>query len=314
MTWALTEFASEEQWLAARRGYVTSSDIPIILGVSPWGNAWDLWIQKTGGPGLRADHEQRMRRRFEAGRHFEPLIGRWFAEETGREPLRPAEGYYLATNQAMEWAAVTPDFLVIDGRGPDGAVEGKSASTMDLAGYEESPAFHYATSQLHLTLDVLEMGGGWIATTFGLGNSFRVYPVEKSAELAALIRERGAAFHELVMTKTPPGEDFLRSGEEIGRALARIFSAESGELVEIEARFAEMAVELEEARKRKKDAEEEIERLTNAFKLRLGAATFGRIPGYPKLAKWATEKAQEYTVKKEATRVLRFVRDGRGMP
>lgn len=311
MTWTIHPFDSEADWLAARRRYITSSDIPVILGVSPWGNAYDLWLQKVRG---RLDDPSKMRRRFEAGRHVEPLIAKWFQEDTQRTPFRPLDGYYLITNPELPWAAVTPDLLVIDGKGPDGVVESKSAGMMDLSGYEEGPGIHYATAQLHLPLLVCEMAQGWVATVFGLGNAFRVYPVEKNPELAALICERGEAFHRLIVNEEPPGEDFLRSGEGIGKALARIFSAESGELIEIEERFRPMLERKEAAAELIRGAKQEIEEIDNALKLRMGGNTFARIPGYPKLAKWATETRKEHVVAESTTRVLRLVRDGKGKP
>jgi len=311
MTWTAQEFATEAEWLAERRRHVTSSDVATILGVSPYGNAFDLWLQKVRGD----DRDlSKMRRRFEAGHHIEPLIAKWFAEDTGRTPFRPLDGYYLLTNPDLPWAAVTPDLLVIDGQGSDGVVESKSAGMMDLSGYEEGPALRYATAQLHLPLLVCEMHQGWVATTFGMGNAFRVYPVERNEELAALIVERCEAFHRLIVAEEPPGEDFLRSGEGIGRALAKIYEGESGELVEIEERFAEMLERREAALELKKGAEREIEEISNALKLRMGAATFARVPGYPKLAQWKTEAKKEYTVPASETRVLRLVKDGKGKP
>lgn len=310
MTWAISEYATEQEWLDARRRAITSSDVPTILGVSPYSNPFQLWIEKTGGQGPRDD--AKMRRRFRMGHHVEPLIAEWFAEDTGRSPFRPAPGYYLLTNPGLSWAAVTPDLLVIDGRGPDGVVEGKSAGLMDLSGYEQSPALHYAVAQLHLPLLVCGMEQGWVATTFGMANAFKVYPTERNPELSDLIVERCSAFYRLIVEKEPPGEDFLRSGAEIGKALARIFSQETGETIELEGHFAEKAIRLEAARELKKGAEAEIEELTNEIKLRMGACTFGRIPGYARLVQWRKETKKAHVVAESTTRVLRFVKDGKG--
>lgn len=312
MTWSLTEFASEAEWLAKRRKVVTSSDMPVILGTSPYSNAYDLWLAKVRGED--ADSAKKMRRRFQAGHQIEPLIAQWFAEDTKRSPVRPADGYYLITNPALPWAAVTPDLLVIDGDGPDGVVESKSAGLMDLSAYETSPALSYAVAQLHLPLLVCEMAQGWVATTFGLGNAFRVYPVAKNWELAELIADRCSVFHKLIEYGEPPGEDFLRSGAEIGKALARIFEGETGELIEIEDRFAASAERIQELNGEIKEREAELDELKNALKLRMGLSTYARIPGYAKLAKWGTETKPAHTVKVSTTRVLRWVKDGKGKP
>ena len=158
------------------------------------------------------------------------------------------------------------------------------------------------------------MDHGWIATTFGMGNAFKVFSVRRDEALSALIVERCQEFHRLLLAQRPPGEEWLTAGEAIGKALAKIFSNESGETIEIEESFAPMLESLDAARELKKGAEAEIEEITNALKLRMGVATVARVPGYPRLAKWATETRKAHEVAESTTRVLRFVKDGKGRP
>lgn len=66
------------EWLELRRTKIGASDAPIIMGVSPWMTAYQLWEYKVG---LRAPQEETdsMRR----GRSMEDVARRRFEEEMG---------------------------------------------------------------------------------------------------------------------------------------------------------------------------------------------------------------------------------------
>jgi len=44
------------EWLEVRRSGITATDIPVILGLSPWDSKFALWHRKAG------NHEPRYRR------------------------------------------------------------------------------------------------------------------------------------------------------------------------------------------------------------------------------------------------------------
>jgi len=93
------------EWLEARRSLVTATDIPILLGLSPYRCEADLADDKLGNS---AGQESTIRMRV--GSALEELIGQEYSAETGRK-IRPWNG--LAVHGTIKWAAASPDFRVV---------------------------------------------------------------------------------------------------------------------------------------------------------------------------------------------------------
>jgi putative phage-type endonuclease len=97
-----------DEWLEARRSLITATDLPVILGLSPYKCEADLADEKAG----KAQEPPSLRMR--AGLILEGLIAEAYTEQTGRKVL-PAGN--LVIHPDLEWAAATPDFLAYDGDG-----------------------------------------------------------------------------------------------------------------------------------------------------------------------------------------------------
>ena len=70
------------EWLAARREYITATDIPPLLGLSPWKCEQDVADEKTSGNGVESPLVMRV------GSALEDLIAAAYAEQTGRRVRR----------------------------------------------------------------------------------------------------------------------------------------------------------------------------------------------------------------------------------
>jgi putative phage-type endonuclease len=88
------------EWLAARREHVTATDIPVLLGISPWRSEQDLADEKTNGTGQESTLKMRV------GSALEDLIADAYATQTGRR-VRRVHG--LWESRAIPWAAASPD-------------------------------------------------------------------------------------------------------------------------------------------------------------------------------------------------------------
>jgi putative phage-type endonuclease len=95
------------EWLAARRSLVTATDIPVLLGLSPYKCEADLADEKAGAEQPPATLRMR------AGLILQDLIGEAYTEQTGKA-LRRFRG--LSFHPTIEWAAASPDFRVVGER------------------------------------------------------------------------------------------------------------------------------------------------------------------------------------------------------
>jgi len=95
------------EWLAARRSLVTATDIPVLLGLSPYKCEADLADEKLG----KSEPESTLRMR--TGLALQDLIGEEYARTTGRT-LRRFRG--MVSHPTIEWAAASPDFRVVGER------------------------------------------------------------------------------------------------------------------------------------------------------------------------------------------------------
>lgn len=103
---ALTQRTPE--WLEARRGLITATDIPILLGLSPYKCEADLADEKLG---LVEPTESTLRMRV--GQALEPLIAQEYAIKTGNAFKR----YHAMVQHPMiSWAAASPDYRVVGQR------------------------------------------------------------------------------------------------------------------------------------------------------------------------------------------------------
>ncbi len=89
------------EWLAARRELVTATDIPILLGLSPYRCEADLAAEKLG---LADPVESTTKMRV--GKALEDLIADLYAEKTGTA-VRRVRG--LWRSGAIAWAGASPD-------------------------------------------------------------------------------------------------------------------------------------------------------------------------------------------------------------
>jgi len=93
--------AGTAEWLEARRGLITATDLPVILGLSPYKCEADLADEKNG------KEQEPATLRMRAGLLLEGLIAEAYTEQTGIEVVPFA---HLAIHPDIPWAAATPDF------------------------------------------------------------------------------------------------------------------------------------------------------------------------------------------------------------
>lgn len=113
MTFALAVRQNTPEWLEARRSLITATDIPVLLGLSPYACEADVADEKRGAMGAPATLRMRV------GLAVQDLIGEAYTETTGKALRR---FHTLVVHPEMAWAGASPDFRVV---GERRLVEGK---------------------------------------------------------------------------------------------------------------------------------------------------------------------------------------------
>lgn len=96
-----------QEWLDARRELITATDVPVLLGLSPWKCEADLADEKLYG--TKVDETLRMR----IGSALQDLIAAEYERQTGRRTRRFRA---MLRHREIEWAAASPDFGVVGER------------------------------------------------------------------------------------------------------------------------------------------------------------------------------------------------------
>src|SRR5258706_13059396 len=100
--------ANEPAWHAARRKGITASEIPVLMGLSPWSSPYALYHRKTGDL-----PEQEDTTALSLGRYLEQWVADAFA---GRHPEFGVggDGRTLVARLDRPWQLATPDRVVYD--------------------------------------------------------------------------------------------------------------------------------------------------------------------------------------------------------
>lgn len=105
---ALT-LGSRRRWLARRRRGITATDVPALLGMSPWATPLSVWLDKHGrGPDITPSYAMLK------GSTLEPLIAAKWAEASGETVYKPP---LLIANRRHPIMLASVDYLTADAAG-----------------------------------------------------------------------------------------------------------------------------------------------------------------------------------------------------
>lgn len=204
--------------IAARK--IGGSDIGIILGMNPYVTPTDLYRQKIGEvpPFEGNEHTQ-------AGEVMEGAIADLYTLRTGRRVRR---SNITHAHPVHDFLTANIDREVV---GERRIVEIKNvgrhaAKQWGEPGTDEAPPWYLM--QAHHYMLVLDYPAADIVAYFG-GGDLGVYPVERSADMDAIIIDAARTFWQCVQTKTPP--PFDPNHPAALDCLARLYPGTNGETV-----------------------------------------------------------------------------------
>jgi putative phage-type endonuclease len=190
-----------------RVGFVGGSDVPAILGVSPWKSPHELWLQKTGRA-AREEVTPEQQKRFDRGHRLEPVVLQMLVDRLQDEGR---EVEVIATNKRYQDAehpfmSCEIDFeLMLDGEHVNGdckTVHPFAAKKWGEEGTDEVP-IDYAAQFMH-GLGITGRDRCIVATLIGM-DDLLIYEVARDEETIAEIRGRVVEFwNECIVADAPP--------------------------------------------------------------------------------------------------------------
>lgn len=264
----LHHFADRAAWLAARRAGLGGSDVPAVLGLSPWRTPLQVWADKTGLEDGDADSYSLRR-----GSHMEPLLWRELEREVPGLTAKPQS--LLIAEGAEPWMRYSPDAFIgieVDGNYREALGEGKSHPRGSSDWQEGAPA--HVVAQVQWGMLVCDLPAAYVAVD--LGTEFKWTRIERDAAWAEtnlpILRE----FWRLVETETPPPP----TGDEgDARTLARMYPREQeGKTIALPPDFLDLRWQLDAAEQARAEAEEQIEHIRNRVRAEMGDAERAILP------------------------------------
>lgn len=257
------------EWIEARRSLVTSTDVPVLLGLSPYKSEAQLAREKDGGE----QTEQTLVMRV--GLALEPLLATEYERVTSTKLRR---FHSLVVHPQIEWAAASPDWRRVGARY---LVEGK---TSQAKRWDEDELPQDVEAQVRWALGVT---GYPVADVVALLHSreLRIYTVEHDQSTFDNLVAIAADF----MRRRKAGGPFAENAASVKAAYP---SDNGAEMVADEA-IEEAVLELLRLRAQKADVDAACERIETAVKARMADAA--RLVGKGWSVTWKRTKDAELT-------------------
>lgn len=259
MTAPALEYGSAA-WIADRANYVGASDVPMVVGESPYGGPLDLWQQKRGLVTVESTHAM--------------LRGHIYEDATVQEfgLLFPGFRFERAETKAHplgDFLRATPDRIIITETGERliGEVKQVTPHLMDRygeSGTDDAPGYNLV--QVQTQLEVWDMEAAILIVNFGF--ELRHFYVRRDREIGEFIVHTAHEFMEMVELGTPPEV----SKHDTYEAITRRFAGPSEQTLEADESTLALIEEFADVKAAKKAAEEREEELKSVLATRIGTA------------------------------------------
>lgn len=278
-----------DRWLSLRRLGIGGSDALAVLGLDPWMNRMEVWLDKTGRD---VGREQSDRMRW--GQVVEAPIAEWFTERTGVRTRRCG----LMRHEDRQWQRVSVDRLTSDG----GLLECKNTNWHRRGEWEDDLGeivADGAEAQVQHAMAVTGYGHAWVAAQVG-GEPPVIRRVERDESFIASLTTVEAEFWALVEARTPPALD---GGKAALALAARLYpQGVPGKTADLTAEHVALLREYRKEGAIAKAAERRQDEIKAEVQLAMGDAETAMF-GEKKAATWAPRSRT--SVPKERIAVLR---------
>lgn len=268
---------AEKAWLVDRRSAITATDVPAILGLSPFSSPIKVWRSKTGDSEDQADSEA-----MYYGRLFERPILTAYEKRTSNALIYP-EPFRMVRSADVPLIGATLDAQRADNLAPvDAKNVGFRTEVYGEEGTDDFP-LHYA-AQLMIQMFVTGTRSAHLAVLFSRYD-LKIYNLEYDEITAEGLVSRAIDWHErYVVGKVPPPVD----GTADYTAFVKRIKQASQMILHAEPRHEEWALQLKTTKEQLAAIEMEKSRLDNLFRNEIGEAR--GIEGTKWRALWSQEK------------------------
>ena len=255
--------SEKDAWLEKRKHYVTGTDAGKLIGVSPWGGKFAVWLDKTGRAAPVVETPA-----MKAGKKFESAILQTYAEEMNCK-LEHVDGYNLITCDKYPRLGASLDGWNHDLQIPVDAknIKWKNEKWGD-AWTDQFPEYYKA--QLQVQMMVTGATFAHLAVMFS-GQDFFIYSMEYDEDMAQKILDASDEFWPYVeRDKMPEADGSDEATEYIKSEFARGDAAAVKDPTE---EILEALKGLQKAKLDEKDAQDRKTEFENRLKLYMGDAT-----------------------------------------
>lgn len=255
--------AEKAAWLEKRKHYVTGTDAGKLIGVSPYGGKFAVWLDKTGRAAPVVETPA-----MKAGKKFESAILQTYAEEMNCK-LEHVDGYQLITCDKYPRLGASLDGWNHDLQIPVDAknIKWKNEKWGD-AWTDQFPEYYKA--QLQVQMMVTGATFAHLAVMFS-GQDFFIYSMEYDEDMAQKILDATDEFWPYVENDQMPEADGSDEATEyIKSEFARGDAAAVKDPTE---EILEALKGLQKAKLDEKDAQDRKTEFENRIKLYMGDAT-----------------------------------------
>lgn len=255
--------AEKAAWLEKRKHYVTGTDAGKLIGVSPYGGKFAVWLDKMGRAAPVVETPA-----MRAGKKFESAILQTYAEEMNCK-LEHVDGYNLITCDKYPRLGASLDGWNYDLQIPVDAknIKWKNEKWGD-AWTDQFPEYYKA--QLQVQMMVTGATFAHLAVMFS-GQDFFIYSMEYDEDMAQKILDASDEFWPYVeRDEMPEADGSDEATEYIKSEFARGDSAAVKEPTE---EILEALKDLQKAKLDEKDAQTRKAEAENKIKVYMGDAT-----------------------------------------
>jgi len=292
------ETTNREEWLKKRKRYITGTDAPAILGVSPYASAYSVWCRKTGRlPELEQSEYMRI------GLAIEQVIADLFVEDTGLQVNTP-QPYSLYIAREHEFMAASIDRIIplrLDDGYTELPLELKNVSAMKSKEWDDGAPPQYIAQLLHQMI-VMDAPKGALAALIG-GNTFRYLWINRDEYIdleAHLIEAEREFYRHHLLPDVPPAID---GSDETRNAMKQSIPSDASTSIALPPECMDYDDEIIATKTAIRKLESRKKELENKIMAQLTDCPTGILPN----AVWSfkPESRKEHLVKASTSRVLR---------